>query len=652
MRTYLLTLAGLAVALTSPLQAQWLSLYEQDGAERGSSFGYSMAQLGDVNGDGLPDLLVGALAEDANGLNSGAVHILNGHDGSLIRTVPGDKAGSLFGASVASLGDLNGDGIPDFAASAPFYSDLNGFFAGRAYVISGSDGSVLDFIDGQGNGILFGASVAATDVDGDGAVELAVGAVGENGADGALHVYEWNSGALVELAGSPIAGTPGSREWFGFSSENLGNLAGSAGDEIVVGAPFANDGGTESGSVTALSDLATLRHLYPSVAGAKAGFSVSAILAPGGGYIAAGAPGTTNGSAYIWNGASGALVKTLNGASVASQFGYEIQLLPDRDYDNLVEIAVGAPRENGAGRGYVIDFLEGAAPQVLLSVDGTAGSRMGATITETGDVNQTTISDLAFGAPDADAGLGRRQGHYQVWTPPDSNIGPLELNLTNTPVLDSLVTFDVTNVKENADVYLYVGTSLGSTTTAEGYTIGISGLIGGIGGNDYFELVNGLTGGSHSSDFDLPITLAAGDRVYFQAVEARGPFERVSSIDGGVIQDRPIELELSSALRVNWSSTLQTTYGHRSTSAVVYYFMGLSQGNAMYLGSVNTGLSAPYHAIGFSNPDAFGSASYTWLVPASINGAPLANRTVLLSTVSWFGGDQRLGYYGPTTIQP
>lgn len=652
MRTQLISLVLLASGASAPLlaQSQWLEIYTRSGDEAGSSFSYAMASLADRDGDGFKEILVGAHGADLNGTNSGAAYVLHGESGATMLTIPGEGPGDLFGAAVARLSDLDLDGTQDFAVSAPYFTGSLGLFQGRVYVISGFDGSLLDVLDGSVAGHLFGTSITGTDVDGDGVLELAVGSVGANAGDGELRFFEWNAGAMTVMAGGVMAGAPGSREWFGFSAQDLGNLALGPGSEFVVGAPYANDGGARSGAVTALSSLAVLKNYAPAIAGAQVGFAVSAIRTAAGGFVAGGAPLYGSGGAvFVWNGLTTALIKQLNGSAAGGHFGAAVRFLDDRDFDSLPEVAIGAPDATAKGKGYVIDFLENPAPSILLEATGTAGSGYGSSILEVGDVNGSTIPDLAFGAPNANAGLGGRQGLFQVWTPPDTNLPPPNFGLTTALVLDSQVDMGVQFIKENADLYFYVGTSNTPSTTAEGFQIDIGGLIGGVGGKDYFELAANVTGGNHLTSWQIPISVANGTILYFQVVEERGIFVRNSNVDGGAVQDRPIELDLLGTLQVGQTVQMKVAYAHRSTSAFVYYFIGPGPGSGTYLGSIQTGLSNPIW-LGTLNPDQYGSVSFSWPVPTTLGGQPLAGKTVYFSAVSWYASDQRLAVIGPYTV--
>src|SRR5256885_1269505 len=83
-------------------------------AGTGAQFALSVAAIGDVNGDGVPDLLVGAPGADK-------VFVISGNDQTVLRTIsdPDGLTGNRFGFAITAAGDWNGDGIPDFAVGAP-----------------------------------------------------------------------------------------------------------------------------------------------------------------------------------------------------------------------------------------------------------------------------------------------------------------------------------------------------------------------------------------------------------------------------------------------------------------------------------------------------------------------------------------------------
>ncbi len=177
------------------------------GGEVSGDFGLSVASAGDVNGDGYPDVIVGAHQSDAGGVDAGAAFVYYGGpnaDASADRTMIGAAANDHFGFSVASAGDVNGDGFADMIVGA-IYNDLAGVDAGRAYVFYGGPGAdvVPDLmLTGEAAGDIFGYWVAsAGDVTGDGIDDLIVGAPGNDaGGVTAGRAYLYNSNRYFLLS--------------------------------------------------------------------------------------------------------------------------------------------------------------------------------------------------------------------------------------------------------------------------------------------------------------------------------------------------------------------------------------------------------------------------------------------------------------------
>src|SRR5205085_4501549 len=135
-------------------------------------FGSAVANAGDVNHDGVNDLIVGAPG-------ASKAYVFNGATGAHIFTMTSPAAPNAnlipsFGNAVAGGVDLNGDGVPDFVIGAPNEKGLQG----AAYVFSGSNGALLRSLKGPRQGFAkFGTSVAVTpDVTGDGRPDILVGA--------------------------------------------------------------------------------------------------------------------------------------------------------------------------------------------------------------------------------------------------------------------------------------------------------------------------------------------------------------------------------------------------------------------------------------------------------------------------------------------
>ncbi len=241
-------------------------------------FGSSVASLGDLDGDGVTDLVAGASGDSTEGMYSGAVYVLfmnlNGTVKSSVKIANGSNGGPAlleyaeFGGSVASLGDLDGDGVTDLAVGAVFDHREEGFRGAAYALLMNANGTVKSSVriasDINGGPSLpnfasFGRSMASLgDLDGDGVTELAVGAFRDNTGGftrGAMHVLFFNADGTVKKnikIASDINGGPmlGNYDHFGTSIASLGDLDGDGLTDLAVGAigddtgggPFANRG--------------------------------------------------------------------------------------------------------------------------------------------------------------------------------------------------------------------------------------------------------------------------------------------------------------------------------------------------------------------------------------------------------------------------
>jgi hypothetical protein len=223
-------------------------------------FGWSAAGAGDVNGDGYDDLVVGANwysnGEVAEGMAllwygsaSGVNNDVNGTPSNAAWTRDSNTPWALFGSWVSSAGDVNGDGFSDIIIGGPEYTEGQEE-EGGAWLYHGSAAGPSVFSDNhdQGNQAFarFGFSVAsAGDVDNDGYDEIVVGAPNYD-------VGVMNEGKMWLWLGSPM-GVSALADWSrggDLQGDNLGYSVASAGDvngdgygDVIVGAPFAGDGG-------------------------------------------------------------------------------------------------------------------------------------------------------------------------------------------------------------------------------------------------------------------------------------------------------------------------------------------------------------------------------------------------------------------------
>jgi len=153
-------------------------LKQFNGSAEGDYFGYSVSSIGDQDGDGKEDVLVGAYGADPGGLSdAGSAYIYSSSSGNLLKQFNGSSEGDYFGYSVSSIGDQDGDGKEDVLVGA-YGADPGGLSsAGSAYIYSSSSGNLLKRFNGRTSGDSFGSSVSSIgDQDGDGKEDVLVGA--------------------------------------------------------------------------------------------------------------------------------------------------------------------------------------------------------------------------------------------------------------------------------------------------------------------------------------------------------------------------------------------------------------------------------------------------------------------------------------------
>ncbi|MGI9604578.1 MAG: right-handed parallel beta-helix repeat-containing protein, partial [Acidimicrobiales bacterium] len=393
-------------------------------------FGSSVTAIGDIDGDGITDIAVGAFGDDDGGLERGAIHIIFlNTDGTVkseqkVSDTTGGLAatlddGDFFGVSVGAIGDLDGDGINDIAVGA-FGDDDGGSAHGAVHIlflntdgtvkaeqkISDTTGGLAATLD---NDDWFGISVAGLgDLDGDGINDIAVGAGNDDDGGsnrGAIHILFLNTDGTVKSeqkisdTTGGLAATIDNDDWFGISVAGLGDLDGDTIPDVVVSAYGDDDGGTDRGAA---------HILFLNVNGTvKAEQKIS---------------DTTGG-----------LTATLDNGDF---FGRSLGALGDIDGDGIQDIAVGATHTDQWAQD------SGAVHLLLLDTDGTVkgeqslenargglpftfvafNDNWAASVTGVGDLDGDGAIDLVAGATGDDDGGTDRGAVYTLFLAPPNDI--------------------------------------------------------------------------------------------------------------------------------------------------------------------------------------------------------------------------------------
>lgn len=162
-----------AVFLRSGASGAVLATYLDIGSD---SFGWSIARAGDFDADGVQDFVIGDPERFVGCMKRGAFHIFSGAGGFQIMGIFGDTFDEQFGWALANAGDVDGDGVSDLLVGAPQFNDSGGSHNGRVLVFSGATAEVLFVHVGAPGGKLGFSVVAAGDVNGDGYDDIAAAA--------------------------------------------------------------------------------------------------------------------------------------------------------------------------------------------------------------------------------------------------------------------------------------------------------------------------------------------------------------------------------------------------------------------------------------------------------------------------------------------
>ncbi|MEW6744768.1 MAG: IPT/TIG domain-containing protein [Planctomycetota bacterium] len=422
----LLAALGMSLGAASASFAQGL-IYVWDGEGPYDAFGAAVSSAGDVDRDGHADLIVGAWGNNATGVDVGRAYVYRGQTGALLYSYLGEAPGDRFGIAVAGAGDTDQDGYDDYIVGA-WKNDAGGLDAGRAYLYSGQLGVLARVFTGEAAEDGFGYSVGgAGDVDKDGYDDVVVGAfMSDAGGSlpnaGRAYVYSGRTGALLYTFTGTASG-----DLFGQSVDSAGDFNGDGYSDVVVGAPYNDDYGADSGRAYVFSGAtgSLLAGFSGQAVGDSLGWSVAGVgdankdgkddVVAGALYNDVGGPAA--GRAYVFAGDNGSLLHILTGEAGGDQFGVSVAGMGDYDQDGYDDIAVGAWQHDGAGPdsggAYVYSGRTGLK---LFSTNGEAGlDRFGCAVASAGDVDRDGSDDLIVGAIFQDSG-GTDAGRAYVYS--------------------------------------------------------------------------------------------------------------------------------------------------------------------------------------------------------------------------------------------
>jgi hypothetical protein len=368
-------------------------IHEWRGETKGDQFSWIARAIGDVNGDGVSDVVTSAPTFGANGqpAGPGKVYVYSGKSGTLLWERIGESRAGL-GTGLEGAGDVNRDGIGDVVAGAPG--------SGHAYVFSGRDGSTLLTLTGTAQESYGNSTAGVGDQNGDGHADVIVGAPGSNASGqgaGRAYVVSGKDGAVLATLDGQQAGDA-------FGSIVAGKRTGRR-TPVLVGAPgggpndrgavyvFARLTGTPTTVIAADSTGAALGAMFTSLVGDVNGDKVLDVYASD---FSNAAKGPATGRVYVHSGADGRRLLTLTGENAGDGFGIGSADVGDVNRDGFDDLVIGAWQYAAAApSGGKVYLYSGKDGSLLRTITGRVpGETLGFDATGAGDVDGDGVIDL------------------------------------------------------------------------------------------------------------------------------------------------------------------------------------------------------------------------------------------------------------------
>ncbi|MBV6479508.1 MAG: hypothetical protein HGGPFJEG_02282 [Ignavibacteria bacterium] len=383
----------------------------------GDYFGASVSSAEDVNGDGYSDVIIGSPGYSSS---TGRAYIFDYFMRNEIvsdLSMTGGATFNNFGISVASAGDVNGDGYSDVIIGSPGYSSSTG----RAYIFFG--GASMDNISdvvmtGESSSNFFGNSTAsAGDVNGDGYSDVIIGAYGYSSSTGRAYIYF--GGTSIDNTADVIITGEATLNYFGLSVSDASDVNGDGYSDVIAGAYgyTSNTGRAYVYFGGATMDNIADVNMTGEATGNRFGASVSSagdVNADGYSDVIAGA--------YVYNSYTGRVYLYYGGSSVNNTadvvmtgeatniyFGYSISNAGDVNRDGFQDVIIGAlGYANFTGKACI---YFGGTPmnntEDIIFTGEAVGDRLGYSVSDAGDVNGDGYSDVIAGAHLFNSGTGR-----------------------------------------------------------------------------------------------------------------------------------------------------------------------------------------------------------------------------------------------------